>query len=203
MDTRRIVLSAVFVSLVLGLGEPAIAEGESVSRYEELMKSKAYTDSIRTLGLTILALPYEREDLEPQIAQYAWYNQADAGLDEADRELAASDMRCQLDAVSRVVEKYGIGIVKLIGITHVGNINNIDLYYAADTPHGPVIFRVSVYFDPADPPRLFSLAVFEGWKECRDVMPSVQHRAGDKIFGVTYDGEEEPIEAEPPAADEA
>lgn len=203
MDTPRIVLSAVFVSLVLGLAWPAIAEGESVSHYEELMKSKAYTDSIRTLGLTILALPYEREDLEPQIAQYAWYNQVDAGQDETDRELAASDMRRQLDAVSRVVEKYGIGIVKLIGVSHVGNVNNVDLYYAANTPHGPVIFRVSAYFDPKDPPRLFSLAVFEGWKECRDVMPSVEHRAGDKIFGVTYDSDKKPTEGDPPAADEA
>ena len=203
MDIRKTVLSTVLASLVLGLAGPVIAEGESESRYDEVIKSKAHMDTILSLGVIMLALPHEREGIDPQVAQLAWYNHADAGLDERGKEIAAADMKLQLDTVSEVVEQHGLRRLSLIGLSYVGDLNNLDLYYAANTAYGPVIFRVSTYFDPAGPPRLFSLAVFKGWQACRNIMPRIEQRAGKKVLRVSYSGDAKPTKDDEPSDDEA
>ncbi len=204
MDTRKLVASVVIVLLVCGLAWPVMAAGESESRYAELLQIKSHTMSLRSLGMAILAMPYEGDNLVPQMIEQAWFNHPDAEMDEADRELAASYLRDQLETVANVVAKYNIRELSLIGISFVGSLNNVDYYFAADTAHGPVIFRTTGYFDPNAAPRLFAFKVFEGWEECREIMSSIEHRPGKgKMFSVNYTPQEAPTGDSLPAADES
>ncbi len=185
MDIRRIVLSAVLVSLVLGLAGPVIAQGESGRRYEQVITFGPLKDSVRILGLMMLALAHERENIEPQLEDYAWYKHPDVELTESAKELEAVAFYRQIAVVAQVVEKYDIRELGVAGFTCVGLPDNLDLYYAGRTAHGPVIIRISICLFE-DGPRLFGMEVFEGWQASREAIAAIDYRAGDRMVSITY-----------------
>jgi len=175
----------ILASLALAVVMPGIAAGETGTRYDDMLKSEAHAQTIRSLAMLMLALPHERETVIPQLEQYAWFNQTDAGLTKSVKELEEARLTKQLDSVEKLVEKYGIRRFALAGFTSVGTIENLDLYFAANTAQGPVVVRISIYF-AEEGPRLFGFEVFEGWQEVRTATAGIEHRPGQAVVAVTY-----------------
>ena len=188
MRTHVLVLALVVAGLLL-VSAPsgqAWADGDSAGRYEQMLASPAHTQTIRSLALLMMSLPIEREVVAPQLQQYAWFNFADAGLSESVQAVERARLEQQLDAIEEAVGDYGIRRLVLAGVTEVGTVQNLDLYFAAATSHGPVMVRASVWFKEGDP-RLFGFEVFEGWDECRPAAAEIQHRAGDQVVSVVLE----------------
>jgi hypothetical protein len=110
-------------------------------------------------------------------------------MDEGMRKIEITKLHNQLKSIAVAVGKHKIEELTFIGFSQIGSINYIDLYYAADTPSGPVIFRASV-FAPGNKHHLtHEFAVFEGWKQARQAVTQIQHRAGKTTLEIIYEKE--------------
>ncbi len=177
-------LARTCLIFALTWGSAAVA-GESENRYGELLTSEATAKTVKSLGMAIVALPHQHDAMTAQIERYFWTRQADVKLEESVREVEEAKLRRQLEAVETLVKKHDLRRLELAGFTPVGTLRNLDLYYAADTPQGPVVIRVSVSLLEAAP-RVFEFRLFEGWQQARSGTRQIEHKPGKAVASVTY-----------------
>ena len=177
-------LSRMCLMAALALGSASVA-GESQSRYGDLLKAEGTAKTVKTLAMVIVSLPHERENTMSKIEPFFWTRQADVRLADAVREVEEAKLRRQLEAVEKLVKKYDIRTLELAGFTMIGTLRNLDLYYAADTPQGPVLIRVSVSLLEAGP-RVFEFRVYEGWEQARAAAREIEHKADKEVVSVSY-----------------
>ncbi|MGB0769054.1 MAG: hypothetical protein ACPGYV_15265, partial [Phycisphaeraceae bacterium] len=76
------------------------------------------------------------------------------------------------------------------GFTTLGTINSVELYYAADTMKGPVMFRMSIMFRQEAGPLLYAIDVFQGFAKVREIYQEIDFPPGENIASVSYDPEQ-------------
>jgi hypothetical protein len=174
------------VALLIACLMSSVVFAEGQNRYDEMLQSESHADTVRSIGLGMLAMPYERAVIHPQLTKALWVNSPEVEADETERKAALVRFEKQVEAVQKVVEQYEIRRLELVGFTNVGTVRNLDLYYAANTDHGPVIIRVSVFMTPKGA-RLFDFVIFEGWDAARDAFDSIRHHAVGRVAAVSYE----------------
>ena len=92
----------------------------------------------------------------------------------------------QLGRFERAVMRHDIRRLYLAGINRIGTKRNLDLFLAADTAHGPVIFCVSVTLGNKTQAALHEVKTFEGWDEAREADAQIQFHPGDSVASVSY-----------------
>lgn len=164
-----------------------LAVAQTGSRYQELLAAPGTSMTVRSLGLAMLALPLERQHMEQQLMAVWWANNPQLDLGETPRELEIAKLRRQLDRVESVVRQYKLSELSLCGFTQIGTVKNIDLYYAANSNAGPILFRASVAFhDGAAGARLHEIRIYEGFEEARQAVAQISEFAAKEVATITY-----------------
>lgn len=186
----RFVLLLMLIACVCAAG-PASAQQQQ-SRYEELMASEGAAATVRSFAMMVLAMPLQRANIEARMRPLWWASNPELVLSDAEYELAMSDLVTQCDEVERVAGKHKLRKISLAGFSIIGTQRNLDLYYAADSNAGPILFRLSVSFMEGQMQRLHGLAVFEGFDAARDAADKIQHHSGKRVasYTITPDGED-------------
>lgn len=183
--TRLLFFKLCIVVAIAGLSVPASAE--EPSRYEELMASPGAAKTVQDFALVILATPLRRGQIEAQMRPVWWANHPNINMNDADRTLAMSEFVNQFDEVERVVGGHQLRKLDLIGFSKVGTQRNLELYYAADSKRGPILFRLSLSFNEEGQPTLHGIGVFVGFDAVRDEVVHLQHHAGKRVASYTID----------------
>lgn len=170
----------------------SLASKAEESRYDEMLKSASIVNTVKSLGTAFLALPTEREQLEPQLASVWWANNPVLGVGEARRDIEMARFKQQLDGVQDMVVEHRISRLILAGATPYGTVNNLDLFFVAETYSGPMAIRVSVYFSRDRGPFLFAIDSFKGFSDCREVLREIKHPAGKQVFSVDINQDQKP-----------
>jgi len=163
------------------------AKAEEQTRYDQFLQSTGPAATVRTMGLFILASAHEPENVQTQIARFWWSNNPELELSEAQRDLASAAFRKQFETVKRVVQEAGFSSLSFAGFTQFGTINSVEIYYAADSATGPVVFRVSITFRDDAGPLLHDISIFRGFEQAREAIGEIQFVAGKNIASVSYD----------------
>jgi len=187
----RLKMNIAALITCLAMSAP-FAAGDEKSRYDELIKSPGPLKTIRSLGLMIMAIPNEYEKVYPQIESSWWAKQPEVKMDDAVRKQEISRLQNQLKDIITTVVKHKIRRLHFIGFSQIGTIDQLDLFYAAETPSGPVIFRASVSTINNKPARLHELTVFKGWKESRRAIAQIHHKSGKTTLTMTLQPKEKP-----------
>lgn len=161
------------LAVVLCVSAPAYAE--EASFYDRLMSGKTVPTAVKNLALFIFVTPTQREVVDASLKPVWWANHPGLEMGDAEKKRAMGLYKTQFDALGKAVGKYKIRSMKLAGFTQIGTMRNLDLYYAADSAKGPIIFRVSVSFDKNPKPWLHEVKVYEGFKPAREAIAQIQH----------------------------
>lgn len=167
---------------------------------DEFYKNEARMRDMRLIGVLLLSLQHPQvvDDHQVQLARNWWAFQDDVELSEDERGLAKANFDEVFNRLVDRMQAYRPDELKFVGIDIVCNIECQDWYYAAFTPRGPLLTKVSVQFHNGV--RVFDIAVYDAWDEIKAVWASTQIKSGDKVIGVTYTP---PKKDEEPDAEEA
>jgi len=173
-------------ALVICFGGLPVQAQES-SEYVDFIRAEATFDTMRSYAMVPLALPFERELLQPQLQQVWWANNPELALKEQRREISNSEFVNHLDRIDQLAEKYRIRKIEFSGFTPIGSNQDLDLYFKARTDIGPIMYRFSVSFRDEGRPLLHGIKVFEGFDASRQAIRDVRIVAGDRVASFTYD----------------
>jgi hypothetical protein len=162
------------------------AHAEQNTRYEEMVESPAHSQTIRSFGMMFLAAPTEFEHMYRQLEAIWWAKQPEVEMNDEMREMQISKLRIQLKEIARVVSKHKITRMQFAGYTQIGSMQNLDLYFSANTPSGPIIIRASMSSSIGKKHRLHEFVVYDGWKESRQAVKQIQEKAGKTVVEITY-----------------
>lgn len=187
----KLVLPVVLIG-ALCLAAPVKAEDQAPLPYDQLMASPGAVSTVRSFALLVLATPHQRANIETRVRSIWWASNPELELGDAEYELAMSELVTQFDDVERVAGKHKLRKLDLMGFSRVGTRRSLDLYYAADSNVGPILFRLSVSFREGQQPLLHEVKVFEGFKAARTALEQVQFFAGNRVasYAITPRGEE-------------
>lgn len=173
-------------TFVLGFLAGPVAFADDGSAYDRMVKAPAMTTTMKSLSTLIMASPYNGEKVEQEVWRFWWANQPDVDIVEETQNLAAAQMRRQIAAFRKAVLRHKITRLHLTGINMVGTKRNLDLFLAAETAQGPVIFRASVTFREKGKASLHEVKTFEGWDEAREADSQIQFHPGESVYSVSY-----------------
>lgn len=200
---RRVLIGCGLALTLLIAAAPAMAQ--SVSRYDELVASRAHWQTLRSLMIGFLAARQETDQVLAQMQPYFWTRQPGVDRDEPERQMEESRLRGEIAEIGKMAERHDLTQLAFIGFTQGGSLQDLDLYFSGHGVRGPVAIRASVYFPKQDQPAMYGFETFEGWDEVRQAVQHVEHKAGKTTVRVTYpaskeDGERAeptPLEPEP------
>lgn len=203
MQHHRSLTTLLAIALTTLLTMPA--QSQEASRYERLIASPGTAKTVKSFGLGMLAMPDSRDILEPRFTEIWWANNPDVDMNLAQREISLAQFSAQIDAIVDAVGRHKIERLELAGWSSVGTVRNMDLYYAADTPSGPVMFRVTMAMSEGESPWLHGIEVFEGFEESREATRQIMYHPTKRVASMRKpepkeqpedgaDGEEEPEE---------
>lgn len=93
--------------------------------------------------------------------------------------------------MQKLVAEHRISRLVLAGATPYGTVNNLDLFFVAETDAGPMMIRVSVYFSKTSGPLLFAIDLFEGFASCREALSEIKHLADQRVYSVDLKQDQE------------
>lgn len=171
---------------LLGITLGPVASADDGEAYDRMVKAPALTTTMKSLSMMIMASPYNGEKIEAEVWRFWWANQPGVDITEETQNLAAAQMRRQIATFRRTVLRHDIRQLYLAGINRIGTKRNLDLFLAAETKQGPVIFRVSVTLGDKSQASLHEVKTFEGWEEAREADAQIQFHPGDSVASVSY-----------------
>lgn len=182
--THRTALLTCLALFMLIVATPAPAQA---SRYEELMASPGAAKTVQDIALVILATPLRRDKIDEKMGAIWWANNPTLRLDAAERNMAMSDLKNQLDVVEEVAGREKLRKLDFVGFSKVGTQRNLEFYYASDSARGPIVFRLSLSFGDDGKVTLHGVKVFEGFDASRGAVAEIQHHAGQRVASYTID----------------
>lgn len=184
----------LIIALAVLLGAPApgpaaaAAAADGGQTLDDFLESPERARDVKLLGLVIVSQtdPEVAESNTTELRRSYWAARPGAGLsaEAAEAELARWD--AAWDDVVEVVRQRKITTISFAGIDDVLLKKSQDWYYAAITPRGPVLIRLSVQFNLEGPMTLHGVRVWTKWDEVKAVTAAIHLKPGTKVASVTY-----------------
>jgi hypothetical protein len=172
----HILLLGIVLSVTGSLG----AEDQVIT---DVLSTPVWSGNVKSLGGILFALkdPKAAEANKLDLKKSFWAFQADANLtpEQLAEETRHFDTMC--DSLAQVTRSYDVNAVSFIGIDQVCLIQCQDWYYAAFTPKGPVVFKLSCEFNVGNKARIFGIEEYAGWHRTKIVVSAIQHKVGEHV----------------------
>ncbi len=203
MKTRIFTILALALAALLLVGDRAtlIAAEAEADSLDTFLESAQRAEDVRIMGIVVLSLrnPAMAEAHRKEVAKNYWAFRPDVKLTPAEDELELTRFNGMYDALVATVKQYEVDELFFAGYDDVAIKRCQDWYYAALTPRGPVLIRISIMFK--DSPRIFNMETITGWDEVKRGHKAIEHRAGEKIMRISLNPpkDDKPGEGDKPA----
>ncbi len=191
----RLTLYASLASLVLlNLVRSSTAAEPTL---DEFLASSGRMNDVKQIGLVLASQtdPNVAERNARELRKSHWAASPRAALSPPDAEVELKRWDAEWDRVNRVIVDRKITGLSLAGIDLVLLRRTQDWYYAANSPRGPVMIRVSVqYYDDA-PMTIHGIRVWTDWDQIKYISERIHLPARDTVFSVEYERPKSPSES--------
>jgi hypothetical protein len=181
LDTQRrlSVLDKLSTSLIVLLIAAFCSLDRADEVLDDLMTTPAMAVTIKTLGIFACSGRLSVKDVEHNKTEFKknfWAFEPDVKL--SDQEVAEQEkfFDQMWDSVYAVSAEYNVNQVSFIGCDTVLLSQCVDMYYAAFTTKGPVLFKFSVEFKVNEHARLFNAQTYTKWDQIKEIVRGIQHQ---------------------------
>lgn len=173
------------VCLLLFIGGPARADS---TVYDDFVSSSARVHDLKLMCILITSQVDEKvgRDNTAQLRTSFWPASPQARLSPQETELEMKELDRQWASVVAVVKERHITSISFAGLDMVLTKKAQDWYFAAPTPRGPVLIRMSIQFNAKGPMTVHGMRVWTKWDEVKAVSHAMQFPAGEKIMTFNY-----------------